>query len=573
MKDIKRRSYCNIDLPDSICPALERILSARGVSSIEDINYSLSSLLSFSSLTGIEESAQLLFDMLIDKKRILIVADYDVDGATSCALAIRGLTMMGFDNVVYIVPDRFKYGYGLSPEIVHDVLDYDPDLLITVDNGISSIEGVRYAKQHELKVLITDHHIPPTELPNADVIVNPQLPGDLFPSKNLAGVGVIFYVLLALRSKLKQELFFDKNNIRYPNLANLLDLVALGTIADVVPLDKNNRILVAHGLKIIRNNKSKAGIKALFKYSGRSLENINSTDLGFFMAPRLNAAGRLTDMSLGIECLLTDNDSSAMDMALELNNLNKERKQIQNEMHAQALFKMEENLDNELVQSKLGICLYDQDWHQGVIGILASKIKEKFNRPVIIFAGENKNILKGSARSIQNLHIRDVIEEIARKNPNLVLTFGGHAMAAGLSIHEKNIKEFTDSFEKTLRDHINIEDIIDDCLTDGELLGSELSLQFAEQVYSISPWGRGFPDPVFDGEFKIVGRYVVGINHLKLILRKNENSKTVEAIFFNIPDKDRYNIGSEIHIVYRLNINEYNHTKKLQLILEHIRLI
>ena len=409
-KIVHREVPDNINLPDLIHPVLKRVYASRNIKSSKDLDYSLSSLIPFEQLSGINDAVILLQEMLEQKKRMLIIADFDADGATSCALAIRGLTAMGAKDVIYVVPNRFEHGYGLSPEIVDVALDYDPDLIITVDNGISSICGVEYARKNGVKVLITDHHLPAKELPNADVIINPQLANDKFPSKNLAGVGVIFYILLALRAKLKQEYWFENNNIDYPNLANFLDLVALGTIADLVPLDKNNRTMVAHGLKLIKNNKSKPGIYALLNQAGRQLSKLTSSDLSFAVAPRLNAAGRLTDMSLGIECLLTDDEDDAIKIAGKLNRLNIERRKIQDNMQEEALAELEKYLQDTSGEIPYGICIYDKDWHQGVVGILASKIKEKFNRPVIVFAKENEGVLKGSARSISGLHIKDVFD-------------------------------------------------------------------------------------------------------------------------------------------------------------------
>ncbi len=384
-KIVRRFVPDDIELPDSIHPVLKRVYAARNIKLSDELDYSLASLLPFDTLTNIDNAVLILREALEQKKRILIVADFDADGATSCALAIRGLTMMGIEDIVYVVPNRFEFGYGLTPEIVDVALEYEPDLIITVDNGISSVEGVKRAKDNGVKVLVTDHHLPGDVLPDADAIVNPQLIGDQFPSKNLAGVGVVFYILLALRAKLREEEWFDKRGIAVPNLAQLLDIVALGTVADVVPLDKNNRIMVAHGLKLIKQNKSIAGISAILNLSGRSLKTLTASDLGFSIAPKLNAAGRLTDMSLGIECLLTDNEQAANDMARNLDELNQERRQIQNEMQEQAMLILDECLQKTSGELPQGFCLYDPDWHQGVIGILAAKVKEKFNRPVTDF--------------------------------------------------------------------------------------------------------------------------------------------------------------------------------------------
>ena len=568
-KIINRDVPDGINLPDSIHPVLKRIYASRNIKSSEDLDYSLGSLIPYEELGGIDDAVILLQEMITQKKRILIVADFDADGATSCALAIRGLTAMGAKDVIYVVPNRFEHGYGLSPKIVDVALDHDPDLIVTVDNGISSISGVEHAKKNGIKVLITDHHLPGDKLPSADVIINPQLKEDKFPSKNLAGVGVIFYILLALRAKLKAENWFDEKNIKYPNLANLLDLVALGTISDLVPLDKNNRTMVAHGLKLMRKNKSKAGILAILNQSGRQLSTLTSGDLSFAIAPRLNAAGRLTDMSLGIECLLTDDKENAVEMAKKLNQLNIERRQIQNNMEEQALTEFEKYLQDTSKKMPHGICIYNQNWHQGVVGILAAKIKEKFNRPVIVFAQECQGILKGSARSITELHIKDVFDEIARLYPELILTFGGHAMAAGLTIEESQFDRFSDVFNKVVNQYISSDSLEDQCLTDGELSGDDFSLPLALAIQNAGPWGQSFPEPIFVGQFKILDKRVVGESHLKLKLQ-SRNNNTLDAIAFNMTDDDWPSKLEQIISTYRLGINNYRGHSQVQLFIEHI---
>ena len=568
-KIINRDVPDGINLPDSIHPVLKRIYASRNIKSSEDLDYSLGSLIPYEELDGIDDAVILLQEMITQKKRILIVADFDADGATSCALAIRGLTAMGAEDVIYVVPNRFEHGYGLSPKIVDVALDHDPDLIVTVDNGISSISGVEHAKKNGIKVLITDHHLPGDKLPSADVIVNPQLKENKFPSKNLAGVGVIFYILLALRAKLKAENWFDEKNIKYPNLANLLDLVALGTISDLVPLDKNNRTMVAHGLKLMRQNKSKAGILAILNQSGRQLSTLTSGDLSFAIAPRLNAAGRLTDMSLGIECLLTDDKENATEMAKKLNQLNIERRQIQDNMEEQAFTEFEKYLQDTSKKIPHGICIYNQNWHQGVVGILAAKIKEKFNRPVIVFAQECQGILKGSARSITELHIKDVFDEIARLYPELILTFGGHAMAAGLTIEESQFDRFSDAFNKVVDRYISSDSLEDQCLTDGELSGDDFSLPLALAIQNAGPWGQSFPEPIFVGQFKILDKRVVGENHLKLKLQ-SRNNNTLDAIAFNMTDDDWPSKLEQITSTYRLGINNYRGHSQVQLFIEHI---
>ena len=568
-KIINRDVPDGINLPDSIHPVLKRIYASRNIKSSEDLDYSLGSLIPYEELGGIDDAVILLQEMITQKKRILIVADFDADGATSCALAIRGLTAMGAEDVIYVVPNRFEHGYGLSPKIVDVALDHDPDLIVTVDNGISSISGVEHAKKNGIKVLITDHHLPGDKLPSADVIINPQLKENKFPSKNLAGVGVIFYILLALRAKLKAENWFDEKNIKYPNLANLLDLVALGTISDLVPLDKNNRTMVAHGLKLMRKNKSKAGILAILNQSGRQLSTLTSGDLSFAIAPRLNAAGRLTDMSLGIECLLTDDKENAIEMAKKLNQLNIERRQIQDNMEEQALTEFEKYLQDTSKKIPHGICIYNQNWHQGVVGILAAKIKEKFNRPVIVFAQECQGILKGSARSITELHIKDVFDEIARLYPELILTFGGHAMAAGLTIEESQFDRFSDVFNKVVNQYISSDSLEDQCLTDGELSGDDFSLPLALAIQNAGPWGQSFPEPIFVGQFKILDKRVVGESHLKLKLQ-SRNNNTLDAIAFNMTGDDWPSKLEQITSTYRLGINNYRGHSQIQLFIEHI---
>ena len=569
-KIVHREVPDNINLPDLIHPVLKRVYASRNIKSSKDLDYSLSSLIPFEQLSGINDAVILLQEMLEQKKRMLIIADFDADGATSCALAIRGLTTMGAKDVIYVVPNRFEHGYGLSPEIVDVALDYDPDLIITVDNGISSICGVEYARKNGVKVLITDHHLPAKELPNADVIINPQLANDKFPSKNLAGVGVIFYILLALRAKLKQEYWFENNNIDYPNLANFLDLVALGTIADLVPLDKNNRTMVAHGLKLIKNNKSKPGIYALLNQAGRQLSKLTSSDLSFAVAPRLNAAGRLTDMSLGIECLLTDDEDDAIKIAGKLNRLNIERRKIQDNMQEEALAELEKYLQDTSGEIPYGICIYNKDWHQGVVGILASKIKEKFNRPAIVFAKENEGGLKGSARSISGLHIKDVFDEIATLHPELILTFGGHAMAAGLTIKESQYSNFSNIFNKYANQYISSDRLEDEYLTDGELSDEDFTVPLAQAIQDAGPWGQSFPEPTFAGQFKILDKRVVGENHLKLKLQLRGNSATLDAIAFNMTDTNWPPETQQIVSTYRLGINDFQGNTQVQLFLEHI---
>ena len=578
-KKITRRDVPEeINLPDTLHPVLKRVYAARDIKSADELDYSLASLLPFKTLSNIDEAVELLKEVLEKQQRVLIVADFDADGATSCALMIRGLTMMGIKDIVYVVPNRFEYGYGLTPEIVDVALDYDPDLLITVDNGISSIAGVKRAKENGVNVLITDHHLPGENVPEADAIVNPQLKDDPFPSKNIAGVGVVFYILLALRASLREDGWFERNSSDIPNLANLLDIVALGTVADVVPLDKNNRTMVTHGLKLIKHNKTIPGIAAILDVSGKTLPTITATDLAFSIAPKLNAAGRLTDMSLGIECLLTDDLDKAKDMASQLNALNTERRQIQDDMQEQAMSLLDAYLQKTSDDIPLGLSLYDSNWHQGVIGILAAKVKETFNRPVIAFARESDDesiekdnvIIKGSARSIQGLHIRDLLEDMTRLYPGLILTFGGHAMAAGLTINESDFKTFSNCFVETIKQHISLEEMQHECLTDGELTSNDLSMQLAQIIQTAGPWGQHFPEPVFEGQFKVMDKRIVGDKHLKLKLQIDGNNRIFDAIAFNQTDEEWPYNSNEIRSTYRLDINEYRGNSQLQLIVDYL---
>ncbi|MEM7027235.1 MAG: single-stranded-DNA-specific exonuclease RecJ, partial [Pseudomonadota bacterium] len=567
---IRREVNTAHQLPETLHPVLQRIFASRDITVADDIDYSLKGLLPFHELQNIDLAVDQLKLMIKGKKRLLIVADFDTDGATSCALAIRGLNAMGLQDVTYVVPNRFEYGYGLSPEIVDVALEFDPDVIMTVDNGISSLPGVKYAKDQGVNVIITDHHLPPTELPAADVIINPQLSDDKFASKNLAGVGVVFYLLMALRASLREDDWFENENIIYPNLAQMLDLVALGTVADVVPLDKNNRIMLAHGLKLIQEGRARPGIHALLTVAGKSARRIDAATLGFAIAPRMNAAGRLTDMSLGIECLLSDDRESAMDHARQLDKLNMERRQIQDEMQAQALIQVDNSLQKIEQKPAAGICIYHHEWHQGVIGILAAKVKDRFNRPVIVFAKEMDNKLKGSARSIEGLHIRDLLESIAMAHPDLVITFGGHAMAAGLTIAEASFNQFKNIFENQVERLVSPAQLQEICITDGELNPDELSIKLAAEIQTAGPWGQAFPEPLFDGCFYILDKKVVGGSHLKLRLQMNRSSKPVDAICFNMTDNAWPDDIERIKAAYRLSINEYQNRENLQLVIEQI---
>jgi single-stranded-DNA-specific exonuclease len=572
--EIKRRAPSEeIDLPNDIHPVLRRIYAARDIKTADDLDYSLQKLLPYEYLSNIQEAVALLADAISDNKRILIVADFDADGATSCAVGMQGLRQLGATDVVYVVPNRFDFGYGLSPEIVEVAAEMKPDLLVTVDNGISSVEGVQRARDKGIDVLITDHHLPGAQLPNANAIVNPNQPGDKFPSKMLAGVGVMFYILVALRAHLRDQNWFQEQNTHEPNLAELLDLVALGTVADVVPMDRNNRLLVSQGLARIRSGKCRPGIKALLLAANRTLERVTAQDMGFAVGPRLNAAGRLSDMSLGIECLMSDDEMQARNMAVRLDELNKERREIQNDMQEQALIDITE-LDLDDAEMPFGVCLFNEDWHQGVIGILASKIKDKLHRPVIAFAKDKDGLIKGSARSISCVHIRDVLDTIAGQNPGLIDKFGGHAMAAGMTIKELDFDKFKQAFDQELRRFIAEEDLNGSLLSDGELTATEITFGLANDIQKAGPWGQGFPEPQFDGEFELVESRIVGEKHLKLQLRAQVNGKAqgkvIDAIAFNFTDEAWSEKPERVHTVYRLDINEFRGRRQLQLMIENI---
>ena len=569
-KITQRIGTSNIDWPAATHPVLKQIYSSRKIFSAKELDYSLSNLSSFESLENINQAVALLADIIEKNKYILIVSDYDADGATACALAIRGMTSMGISNVEYLVPDRFKHGYGLSPAVVELALDLNPDVIITVDNGISSIDGVALARSNGIDVIITDHHLPGKILPNASAIVNPNLPGDKFPSKSIAGVGVMFYFLAALRVELRNRDWFTDRELVEPNMAGFLDLVALGTVADVVPLDYNNRILVSHGLELIRHNKCIPAIRALLDVAGKNQNNLVASDLGFTVGPRLNAAGRLTDMSLGIECLISNNDDQCYEMARELDTLNQERKGIQEGMHQQAMQSITRLQIKEDQDQVYGLCLFNDDWHQGVIGILASKLKDKMQIPVIAFAKDDDGSLRGSARSVSGINIRDVIDRIATEQPKLIVTFGGHAMAAGLTLTESAFNEFYALFNEQIRLHVEINGLNSEIYSDGELTRDDISMEVAEMIRSAGPWGQGFPEPVFEGIFEIVDKKIVGDNHLKLKIKTADNNRHIDAIAFNTTHRAWPKETTGINAVYKLDINEYMGRRATQLIVEYL---
>lgn len=560
------------NLPDHLPPLLARVYRARNVTEGSELDYSLSRLLPFNALQGMDQATDLLTRVATAQGAILVVGDFDADGATSSALMVRGLRAMGAQQVDYLVPNRFEFGYGLTPEIVAVAETRCPDLIVTVDNGISSLNGVAEARRRGIAVLITDHHLPGDSLPDADAIVNPNQPGDDFPSKHLAGVGVTFYLLAALRARLRQLDWFSAQGIAEPNLGEFLDLVALGTVADLVPLDHNNRLLVAQGLERIRRGRGSAGIRALAQVAGRDWRRLVSGDLAFALAPRLNAAGRLEDMSLGIECLLCQEPERALALAQRLDALNRERRRVEAEMQTQALDILEAMDMPGGATLPFGLCLYDRTWHEGVVGIVASRIKERFGRPVIAFAraGVGEGMLKGSARSVPGLHIRDALDSVATRFPELVARFGGHAMAAGLSLAESNLERFREAFDQEVRRHLQATDLHGILFSDGPLEGDQFNLELAETLRLGGPWGQGFPEPLFDGRFDLMDRRVVGGKHLKMRLRHPDSRQLLDAIAFNTPDDDWPPEVQQVRLAYRLDVNEYRQRRTVQLVVEHV---
>lgn len=538
-------------------PLLARLYAARGVTDKAELDYELKSLLPPASLTHATDAAQILADAIEAEARLLIIGDYDCDGATATAVGLRALKSLGA-TVDFLVPDRFKLGYGLSPEIVDVAASLSPDLIITVDNGIASLEGVARAQEHGIAVLITDHHLPAETLPPADCIVNPNQPGCDFPSKCIAGVGVMFYVALALRAELRERGYF--NDHPEPNFADLLDLVALGTVADVVKLDRNNRILVSQGLKRMRAGRMQPGIAALFKAAGRDPKRASAFDLGFLLGPRLNAAGRLADMRLGIECLTTDDPARALQIAQELDNLNRERREIESDMQDQALVLLEAlNTDDPAP----GVALFDESWHEGVVGILASRIKEKLHRPVFAFAASEGGIIKGSGRSIPGLHLRDALDLIAKRAPGILVRFGGHAMAAGATLREGDFERFQALFAEVAGELLDPADLTRTLETDGALETGYISLDIARLLEN-EVWGQGFPAPLFVDEFEVEQQRVLKDKHLKLRLRKG--NARIDAIQFNFAHQP----GDRTRAAFRLAINEYMGVESPQLMIEYL---
>ena len=575
MRRIVRRPATDLpaELTCRLPGVLQRVYARRPIQSANELELGLDQLLPPDGLAGTARAAEVLAGAMRQQARICVVGDFDADGATSCALALRGLRAMGAKRVGYLVPNRFEYGYGLTPELVElAVREQAPDLIITVDNGISSLEGVAAARARGIPVVITDHHLPPEKLPDAEAIVNPNLPEQAFGSRNLAGVGVMFYVLAALRSHLRRAGWFEAEKLSVPRLDRLLDLVALGTVADVVPLDHNNRILVSQGLGRIGAGVGCAGIRALLEVAGREPDLLVASDLGFAVGPRLNAAGRLTDMALGVECLLTDDPQRARALAARLDGLNRERRDIEARMTGEALELLGDLGDPVSGQARpMGLCLSDEAWHQGVIGILASRLKERYQCPVVAFAPTGDGMLKGSGRSIPGLHLRDLLEAINRQYPGLIPRFGGHAMAAGLSLKASDFPLFQQAFEATLEEELEGGLPDGEIATDGELAGAELGLAAARQLREAGPWGQGFPEPVFDGRFEVLGTRIVGERHVRINLAHPEGRAPLEAIAFNGVDRGWDGLdGACPRLAYRLDVNRWRGRERPQLVVEHV---
>lgn len=560
----------SIALPEELSPLLRRLYASRGVKSAGDLERGLKGMLHWRSLTGVEKAVEMLHDAFEKNLRIMVVGDFDADGATSTALSVLSLRAMGCQSVEYLVPNRFEDGYGLSPEVVDQAHARGAQMIMTVDNGISSHEGVDHAHALGIRVLVTDHHLPGEKLPNADAMVNPNLVDCPFPSKSLAGVGVAFYLMLVLCSHLKEKGWFERRGIAVPKIVEFLDLVALGTVADVVPLDANNRILTWQGLSRIRAGVCRPGIKALLEIANRDAAKLVASDLGFALGPRLNAAGRLDDMSVGVALLLSDNLGEARMLANELDALNQTRKEIEQGMQAEALTLCEQ-LERGRAELPGGLAMYHPEWHQGVVGILASRIKERFHRPVIAFAPAGNGQLKGSGRSIQGLHMRDALERLDTLHPGLMLKFGGHAMAAGLSLEEERFEEFQRHFGELVTEWLDPALLQGEIHSDGELSQQEMTLEMAQMLREAGPWGQMFPEPLFDGRFRLLQQRLVGERHLKVMVEPVGGGPLLDGIAFNVdtaiwPD----NGVREVTLAYRLDINEYRGNRTLQLIIDHL---
>ncbi len=532
-------------------------MASRGATRQADLDLSLGGVLSPESLPGIGDASSRLARAVAGDERILVCGDFDADGATASALCVSALRAFGAREVDFLVPNRFDFGYGLTPELVEVALQRQPEVIVTVDNGVSSVEGVTLAQEHGVDVIVTDHHLPGSGLPPAYAMVNPNLADSSFPSPNLAGVGVAFYVMAVLRSRLREAGHFTSRGIGVPNLADWLDLVALGTVADVVPLDRNNRILVHQGLRRIRSGRARAGIRSLVEVSGRVASGLTAQDLGFAIGPRLNAAGRLDDMSIGIQCLLAEDDAKAHSLAEVLDKYNRTRREIEVGMVDEAVGLV----DTAKVGDDVAICVYQEGWHQGIIGIVAGRLRERYHRPAIVFAdgGTNPGELKGSARSIQGLHIRDAIADCAARYPGMIGPYGGHAMAAGLSLKRAQLERFRNAFNEAVSSRVSERDLAGVILTDGELAGDDLKIDNARSIAAYGPWGQGFEEPLFHGEFDVVMQRVVGERHLKLTLKRD--GRVADAIAFNQEPVS----GSRVSVVYRLGVNDYGPNDTLQL--------
>jgi len=559
------------ELPRELHPASRRVLLARGVHDASGLALSLGGLHAPDSLAGIEHAAGLLADAIMSDQSVLVVGDFDADGATGTALAILSLTAMGCRRVDFRVPNRFEFGYGLTVPLVETLADEPPDLLVTVDSGIACNAGVRRASELGSRVIVTDHHLPGDELPPADAIVNPNCPGDAFPSKALAGVGVMFYLLGRLRQVLRERGWFGRAR-REPNLAHFLDLVALGTVADLVPLDHNNRILVRQGIERIRRGVCRPGLLALLRLGGRDYRFVTAADLGFAVGPRLNAAGRLEDMSAGIRCLLSEDTDEATELATQLDQLNRQRQGLQEQMQAEAMRQVEALLESlEAAEPPPALCLYDESWHQGIVGLVASRVKDAVHRPVIAFAPESSGStrLKGSARSVRGLHIRDVLAWVDAHRPGLMVAFGGHAMAAGLTLPRDGLDRFQAALVEAIDTILDGANLDDEVLTDGELAGTEIGLALASELEQLGPWGQRFPEPVFEGRFEILDQRVVGGSHLKLLLQSPDAAEPVDAIAFNC-SPDSLGGSRTLDVLYRLGVNRWRGSESCQLVVEHI---
>ncbi|WP_080212718.1 single-stranded-DNA-specific exonuclease RecJ [Salmonella enterica] len=566
----RREADETAELPADLPPLLRRLYASRGVRSARELERSVKGMLPWQQLSGIDNAVEILYNAFREGTRIIVVGDFDADGATSTALSVLGMRALGCDNISYLVPNRFEDGYGLSPEVVDQAKARGAQLLVTVDNGISSHAGVAHAKTLGIPVIVTDHHLPGDTLPDAEAIINPNLRDCEFPSKSLAGVGVAFYLMLALRTFLRDKGWFDERNIAPPNLAELLDLVALGTVADVVPLDANNRILTWQGLSRIRAGKCRPGIKALLEISNRDPQQLAASDLGFALGPRLNAAGRLDDMSVGVALLLCDNLGEARVLASELDALNQTRKEIEQGMQAEALI-LCEKLERSSETLPGGLAMYHPEWHQGVVGILASRIKERFHRPVIAFAPAGDGTLKGSGRSIQGLHMRDALERLDTLYPDLMIKFGGHAMAAGLSLEEHKFEQFQQRFGELVTEWLDPALLQGEVISDGPLSAAEMSMEVAQLLRDAGPWGQMFPEPLFDGRFRLLQQRLVGERHLKVMVEPVGGGPLLDGIAFNIdttcwPD----NGVREVELAYKLDINEFRGNRSLQIIIDDI---